>query len=234
MPAVVACLFVAVLGLSGCGPAGHARRGDRHLARGEHVAAIWEYGEALERREDPDVALRRACALSIMGDGQGARSHLARAARAGSIQARALLAAQRGIHDLAAAEALVARHPRKSWAWAYYGDSLLAAARPADAAGAYQRALHEGLQGPLGHAVRYNLALALLCAGDRQAAARSYKAYCLARDHPPGPQGRFLGGLLAYARGDHAAAMAHWRSLPQPLRARVRQIVGDEPAFAEL
>jgi predicted Zn-dependent protease len=169
-----------------------------------------------------------------MGDDRGAEADLARAARAGSVEAKALLGAQRGPRDVAAARDLTERHPRKAWTWALYGDALLDGNRPADAATAYRTALDGGLDGPLALAARYNLTVALLRTGETQAAARSFADYRLALGRPLPPDGHYLAGLLAYAQGDHAAAMAEWRGLPEPMRSRVRRVVGDEAYYTGL
>ena len=195
--------MVGLCGLIGCGGVSPARRGDRCFARGEIVSAIWHYGEAIEQgNTDPDVAYRRAAALRLMRDDRGAERDLVRAARWGSLEARGLLMLQRGIHDLDTARALADRHPDKSWAWSLYGDCLLAANRPDDAALVYGRALRLDPTTDLAQKVRHNLILALLRDDRIDAAERHLNDYLTLLDGSPEHEGRSLAGLLAYARGN--------------------------------
>ena len=228
-------LPMALLGLAGCALTGPARRADRHLARHEFVAAIWEYGNAIDRgNSDPDVAWHRACTLRIMGDEREAERDLVRAARAGSIEAKALLMAARGVSDLSIPRQLIDRYPDAEWAWALYGDCLMRAQRPDDAAMAYERSLAIDPRGDIAQSVRYNLVLALLRQGRLEEATSQLNSYLTYLDGQPGADERLLAGILAYGRGDWAGARAAWRGLPSAVRAALRHTVGDEDAFSEL
>lgn len=234
MRTCLAAAWVGVLVCAGCVAPRHARRGDRHLERGEYVSAIWEYGRALDGREDGEVALRRACAFRLMGDPEGADGDLERAALAGSVEAKALLTARRGVGDAASAEQLTRQHPDWAWTWALYGDSLLRSGRPKDAVEAYRTALAKGLDGDLLPPVLHNLALAQAQTQQYDAATETYRRYRALRGDRPRPGDHYLAGLLAYARGDHARAFAEWRQCPERTRAELRRTVGDERAFAGL
>jgi len=180
------------------------------------------------------VPLRRAAAFRLLGDSQAAERELARAARLGSVEAKALLAARRGVADLATARALAEAHADESWAWSLFGDLLLRAGRPDDAATAYQRALALRPDGEFALRVRYNLIAALLRCGRVAEARRQLNSYLEALDRPPDADERYLAGLVAYAEGDYQRTAEHWRHLAPSVRERVRQVVGDEPALAGL
>jgi len=225
-------LFVGLT--AGCGTQAHLATGDRYFAKGEYVAAIYEYGKVLEKEDHPEAALRRACALKMMGHDEAAEGDLVRAARAGSTEAKALLGASQGAADISALQKVVEQYPDSAWVWALFGDCLLQDNQPDAAAKTYEEALKRGPKGRLAAAVLYNLTLAHIRAGDCQAATRSFVQYRTVADQPMSDADRYLAGLLAYARGDYAAAAAEWRTLPAGMRERIRQTLPGEETLASV
>ncbi len=226
-PVAISLALAAALA-AGCAEGGPMQRGDRHYARGEYVDAIYEYGQVLDAEDNPDAALRRACAYHRMGHAESAAADLARAARCGSPEARALVAAGPGHADPDALGAVAEARPDKAWPWALYGDALLEADRPDEAAAAYDRAL--GLDpGPdLAAGCLYNTALADLHRGDTDAAARHLAAYRGVAAEPEGEAAAYLEGLVAYARGERSDAAAAWARLSPAARARLRTALPGE------
>jgi len=224
--AISTLIFAWALLAAGC--ATHAARGQRHFARGEYVAAIWEYEKALEDRPDPRVALRLAAARLEMGEGEGALRALDAAARAGSPEAGALVAARSGACGVASARALTETHPGKGWAWALYGDALAGEGRRDEAAEAWRRCLERGGERRLRRAVLYNLTAALVRSGDYDEARRT--AAMMIGEAGEGLSGgeAYLAGVAAYAAGDLDAARGSWARLGDQERSRALSAVGDQ------
>jgi len=217
---ITVVMVIAGLLLAGCS-ANPMVRGDRKFAEGEYVEAIREYGLVLEKGENADAALRRACAFKMMGHDEAAEGDLIRAARAGSVEARAMLAAIRGAADMTVFDKLTRQYPDSPWVWALYGDCLLQAGDSEKAVKAYEQALAKGLTGPMATSVLYNLALAHVCTGDPTAAETRFEQYRTVNDSPPSAADHYLAGLLAYARGDRETAGAEWRAMPEQWRDRI-------------
>jgi len=228
---LILTVVLGVFALGGCNTS-HMAKGDRCFREGEYVSAIWEYGRVIEKEESADAALHRSAALKAMGNDTAAEADLLRAARWGNIEAEAVLASRRGIEDTEALEHLVEQHPGCAWTWALYGDAKLHSGDPEAAAEAYRRATEALPTGDLALTIAYNATLADLQRGNYEDAVFSFGRYRTLADDPLPPEGRYLGGLVAYARGDMTEAARYWKNLPPALETRVRQAVGDEPAFA--
>ena len=229
MRASAVCVVMALVALgAGCESHSHAWKGDRAFDNGDYVEAIWEYTKALEKRENADAAFKRACAYAIMGDGDASREDLRLAAAGGSVQARALLSVDTDSPDVDAACELVRRDTDSAWRWALYGECLLKTARWSEAADAFDKALDRDPDEGIAARARLHRTVALLAMRRYGEAAQTFSTLTASVDRPLSHEESFVGGLVAYSQGDHAAAEAYWRGLPPSLRRRLRQTLGDE------